>query len=425
MRKFGALLALVSLLGLLGGCATTGGFPSDPKDQALWYVERAAGQAERGDFERVSYMLTEAVSRPGGVEAAKDFLVKSPSVNTRLADYLQQTSKNSINKEELNNLARYSSALGKSGVIKDAEQLTKSIEANVARKNSMGEVNWLLSDDTSNLYALQSAEAQKIIFERSLDVITDKQRPQGLAKALAEYLSKPERTSVDLSYAKQKLWKTSLRRSELQEFQRVFPDLVSAKLADLTVYVQVNVTPSDRLMEEDLKERLRQISNNYMVLKNGEQGNATTINVTVEKLRAEDRQLPSQSQTVTYAQHDVDLLKAALLMPRNASYMYEWKTGGVELEYGYVIRLNQNGKVLLDELIRGTITEKFVSCDNPRIVNVFGGTTRADFVANSDMSSRCSGATSSSPSAQDIKGRVLALLVDKIVSVETLATKRE
>lgn len=425
MRKFGVLLALVSLLGLLGGCATTGGFPSDPKDQALWYVERAAKQAEQGDFERVSFMLTEAVSRPGGVEAAKDFLVKSPSVNTRLADYFQQTSKNSTNKEELNNLARYASTLGKSGVIKDTEQLAKSIEANVDRKNSMGEVNWLLSDDTSNLHALQSAEAQKIIFERSLDVITDKQRPQGLAKALAEYLSKPERTSVDLSYAKQKLWKTSLRRSELQEFQLIFPDLVSAKLSDLTVYVQLNVMPSDRLMEEDLKEKIRQISNNYMFLKNGEQGNATTINVTVEKLRSEDRQLPSQSQTITYAQHDVDLLKAALLMPRNASYMYEWKTGGVELEYGYVIRLNQNGKVLLDELIRGTITEKFVSCDNPRIVNVFGGTTRADFVANSDMSSRCSGATSSSPSAQDLKGRVLALLVDKIVSVETLATRRE
>lgn len=90
-----------------------------------------------------------------------------------------------------------------------------------------------------------------------------------------------------------------------------------------------------------------------------------------------------------------------------------------------MVRLNQNGKVLLDELIRGTITEKFVSCDNPRIVNVFGGTTRADFVANSDMSSRCSGATSSNLSAQNLKGRVLALLVDKIVSVETLAARRE
>ncbi|MHB1401726.1 MAG: hypothetical protein ACYCWB_04920 [Thiobacillus sp.] len=425
MRKSGVLLVLVSLLGLLGGCATTGGFPADPKDQALWYVERAAQQAEAGDFERVTFMLTEAASRPGGVDAAKDFLLKSPIVNTRLSDYFQQTSKSSTNKEELNNLARYVSTLSKLGVIKDAELLAKSIEDNVARKNSTGEVNWVLSDDISSLHTLQSAEAQKIIYERSLDVITDKQRPQGLAKALAEYLSKPERTPVDLSYAKQKLWKTSLRRTELQEFQRVFPDLVSARLADLTAYVQVNVTPSDRLMEEDLKEKIRQISSNYIVLKNGEQGNATTINVTVEKLRSEDRQLPSQSQTITYAQHDVDLFKAAFLMPRNASYMYEWKTGGVELEYGYVVHLNQNGKVLLDELIRGTITEKFVSCDNPRIVNVFGGTTRADFVANSDMSSRCSGATSSSPSAQDLKGRVLALLVDKIVSVEPLAIRRE
>lgn len=424
MRKFSVLLALVSLLGLLSGCATTGGFPSDPKDQAVWYVERATNQAELGNFERVAFMLTEAVSRPGGVEAAKALLLKSPGVVTKLADYFK-ASTNSTNKEELNNVARYVSALGNSGLIKDAEQLAKLIETNVVRKNSLGEVDWLLGDDTSNLQALQSLEAQNIIFHRSLVALTVKQRPQGLAKALADYLSKPERTSVDLSYAKQNLWKTNLRRSELQEFQRVFPDLVTAKLADLTVYVQVNVTPSDRLMEEDLKEKLRQISNNYTVLKNGEQGSVTTINVVVEKLRFEDRQLPSQSQTITYAQHDVDLLKAALLMPRNASYMYDWKTGGVELEYGYVVRLNQNGKVLLDELIRGTFTEKFVSCDNPRIVNVFGGSTRADFVANSDMSSRCSGATSSNPSAQDLKGKVLVLLVEKIVSVETLASRRE
>jgi hypothetical protein len=279
MRKFGVLLALVTLLSLFGGCATTGGFPSDPKDQALWYVDRAAKQAEQGDFERVSFMLTEATSRPGGVEAAKDFLAKSPSVSTRLADYIQQASRNSNNKEEINNLARYTSVLGKSGVIKESEQIEKTIQVNAGRKNAVGEVKWLLGDDISNLYALQSPEAQKVIFERSLDAMTDKQRPQGLAKTLAEYISKPGRTSVDLDNTKQKLWKASLRRSELQEFQRVFPDLVNTKLADLTVYVQINVTPSDRLMEEDLKEKVRQTSSNYVVLKSGEHGNATTIHV--------------------------------------------------------------------------------------------------------------------------------------------------
>lgn len=417
--KSEVLLALVALLGLLGGCASSGGFPSDPKDQALWYVERAADRAEKGDFERVSYMLTEAVSRPGGLEATRDLLVKSPSINTKLTDYLLEMIKNTKYKEEFNNLARYVSILGKSGITKDSEQLGKAIDAGVVR------FNWLLSDDVSNLHALKSPDAQKLIFERTLIAMTDGQKQKGLAKSLAEYLSKPERTSVDLNYAEQKLWKINLRRSEIQEFQRIFPDLVSTKLAELTIYIQVNVMPSDRLMEEDLKEKLRQTSNNYMVLKNGEQGNVGTIKVVIEKLRSDERQLPAQSQTVTYAQYDVDLMKAALLMPRNASYMYEWKSGGVELEYGYVIRVNQNDKILLDELVRGTLTEKFVSCDNPRIVNVFGGTTRADFVANSDMSSKCSGATSSSPSIQDLKGRALTLLIDKIVSVEPLSARRE
>lgn len=418
-------LLLICLISLLGGCATKSGFPSDPKGQALWYVESATKQAEQGNFERVSFMLTEATSRPGGVEAAKDFLAKSPTVSVKLSDYIEKFSKESNNKEELNNLAWYVLSLGNYGIIKNSEKILKEIQLNVAQKNSTGEIKWLLVDDVRNLHSLQSPEAQKIIFERSLDAMAGKQKPEGLAKSLVEYISKPHNQSIDFNNAKQKLWNLNFRRSELEEFKKIFPDLVNTKIAELTTYIQIDLKPSDRLMEEDLKNKIKQTSSNYVVLKSGEKGNSATINIAIEKLRSEDRQLPSQNQTITYAQSDVDFLKAAILMPRNASYIYEWKTGGVELEYGYVIRLSQNGKILLDELIRGTITEKFVSCDNPRIINVFGGTTRADFIANSDMSSRCAGANNSNPSIQDLKEKLLTLLADKIVSVEILATKRE
>lgn len=423
--RFCVYLASFTLLSFLGGCASIGVFPTDPKEQAIWYVEKAEQHSESNDFERVAFMLTEAVSRPGGVKAANDFLAKSPSNNAKLTNYFKQKAEGTTNKEEINKLARHVSELGRAGVIKDSEQLAATIDATVLRGNAASEINWVLSDDISYLQALQSPEAQKVMFERSLIALNEKQRPQDLAKALAGYLSKPERTAVDLNYAKQKLWKVNLSRSEIQEFQGVFHKLVSAKLAELTIYVQVNVTPSDRLMEEDLKEKLRQISSNYVLLKHGEQGSAGTIKIVIEKLRSDERQLPTQSQTVTYAQHDVDLMKAALLMPRNASYMYDWKSGGVELDYGYAIQVQHNNKTLLDELVRGTLTETFVRCDNPRVVNVFGGTTRADFVANSHMSSKCSGANSSSPSIQDLKGRALLLLVDKIVSVEPLSARRE
>ena len=423
IKKSGVLL--VCLVGLLGGCATKSFFPSDPKAQALWYVESATKQAEQGNFERVSFMLTEATLRPGGVDAVKDFLAKSSNVSVKLSEYFEKISKESNNKEELNNLALYVSSLGNYGLIKDLEKISKEIQLNVVRKNSTGEINWLLTDDVKNLHSLQSPEAQKIIFERSLEAVTNTQKKEGLAKSLADYISKPRHTSIDFNGTKQKLWSVNLRRTDLEEFKNVFPDLVSAKLSDLTTYIQLELKPSDRLMEEDLKSKIKNTSINYVVLKSGEKSNPATINITVEKLRSEERQLPNQSQTITYSRSDVDFLKSALLMPSNSSYMYEWKTGGVELEYGYVVRLNQNGKILLDELIRGTITEKFVNCDNPRIVNVFGGTTRAEFVANNDMSSKCAGANNSSPSMQDVKERVLTLLVDKIVSVEALAKKRE
>lgn len=423
IKKSGLLL--VCLAGLLGGCTTRNVFPSDPKGQALWYVESATKQAEQGNFERVSFMLTEAISRPGGVEAVKDFLAKSSNVSAKLSEYFERISKESNNKEELNNLAWYASSLGNYGFIKDIEKISKEIQLNAVRKNSTGEIKWLLTDDVKNLHSLHSPEAQKIIFERSLDAMTNNQKTEGLAKSLADYISKSNHTTIDFIDTKKKLWNVNFRRKDLEEFKNVFPDLVSTKLADLTAYITVELKPSDRLMEEDLKTKIKNTSSNYVVIKNDEKSDSATINIIVEKLRSEERQLPNQSQTITYSRSDVDFLKSALLMPSNSSYMYEWKTGGVELEYGYVVRLNQNGKILLDELIRGKITEKFVSCDNPRIVNVFGGATRAEFIANNDMSSKCAGANNSNPSIQDAKEQVLNLLVDKIVSVEALAKKRE
>lgn len=425
MRNISVFLACVVLLSLVGGCASTGRFPIDPKDQALWYVDKAEQQAQNGNFERVSFMLAEAAGRPGGVEAAKDMLSKSPNIKAKLSEYFQQTASRTTNKEELNNLAKYASTLGKSGIIQDSEKIANAIDVRATQGNASGEIRWLLSDDISYLPALRSLDTQKMIFERTLEAMTDRNKPYSMTKALAEYLSKGERTSSEMQIAKLRLSKITLRRAELQEFERIFPDLVKEQLGKLTAYIQVTVSPADRLLEEDIKEKLKYISSNYVVLKSGEQGNANMIKVAIEKLRSEERQLPTQSQTVTYAQYDVNLLAAALLMPRNASYMYEWSIGGVELEYGYVVRVLQDDHVMLDELMRGTLTERFVSCNNPRIVNVFGGTTRADFVANNDMVSRCSGATNSPPSIQDLKSRVLKLLVDKVVSVEPLATRRE
>lgn len=425
MRNIRVVLTCAALLVLLGGCASTGGFPADPKDQALWYVVKAERQAKNGDFEKVAYMLTEAVSRPGGVDAAKEFLTKSPNIKSKLSEYLQQGIEKATNKEEINNIAMYIYALGKENIIQDYDRISKLLEAKVSTGNASGEVKWLLGDDISNLPILGSQKEQQLIFDRTLDAMSDRKRPKGMAKALADYLSKPGRSESDLNWAKQKLWKSNPHRAELQELKILFPDLVNSKLAELTIHVQVTVSPSDRLMEEDLKEKLTKISSHFIVLKNGEQGNDKTIKVTIEKLRSEERQLPSQSQTISYARHEVDMVSAVLLMPRNASYVYEWSRGGVELEYGYVVRVSQNNKVLLDELMRDTLTEKFVSCSNRRVVNIFGGAERADFVANSDMSSKCSGSTSSIPSIQDMKNRVLTLLTEKIVSAEPLSARRE
>lgn len=417
------LMVGLALLGLLGGCV--GRYPLDPKEQALWHVNNADKHAQGGDYKTAAFMLAKAACKPGGAEAAKAMLSKSPVIKENLYSYLQQTSANTTDKEELIRLASYISIFEKNNIILGIEKIAKELDVRAAQENISGKINWLLSDDISNFASLQNNDAKNIIFKRTVSTLTDKDRPKELAKALVEYLSDTDPNSTDMQFVKEQLGKVILSRSELQQFENIFPDLVKEKLANLTVNIQVIVSPADRLFEEDVKEKLRQMSANYNMMKSGETGDKNTINITIEKARLEERQLPNTKQTITYAQHEVNLVSAVMLMPRNASYVFDYEKGGLELEYGYVLKIIQGCKILLDELIRGTLTKNFVSCSNQKVVNVFGGTTRADFTANSEMASMCSGATNSPPSIQQLRKQVLKLVVDKIVSVDILASRVE
>ena len=259
MRSIVAALACVVFMTLINGCASSGKlFPSDPKDQVPWYMNQIDKQAQDGNYKRVSVMLAGAIKIPGGVEAAKDLFIKSPSIKINLSEYIEQTSEDTPDKGTIVEIAEYIFIFGRSGLIRDPENTAFALNARIGRGNALGEFSWLLCDDISNFPVLQSAENQKIIFERTLAKMSDQQRPQGLAQSLAEYLSNSERSRAELSYAQDKLSAIILRRPELQAFQEIYPDLVESKLAELVVNVQIVVSPSDRLMEEDLKEKLGQ-----------------------------------------------------------------------------------------------------------------------------------------------------------------------
>jgi hypothetical protein len=111
------------------------------------------------------------------------------------------------------------------------------------------------------------------------------------------------------------------------------------------------------------------------------------------------------------AQHQVNIVYAALLMQRNASYIYEISISGSAVEYGYVVSVEGRG-TKHEDVVRGTLNVEQVRCSNARIQNVFGGVQGADFIANDDMTSRCRSGNGKSMS--DVRTEIFDAIADAV-----------
>jgi hypothetical protein len=112
------------------------------------------------------------------------------------------------------------------------------------------------------------------------------------------------------------------------------------------------------------------------------------------------------------------LLSAALLMPKNASYLYDVVSGGAKIEYGFVVTATLDGRTIHDQVVRGQVGGEYRRCQNARIQNVFGGFSRADFVPNDHMQRICNGP--SSASIDDLRKEVLSKVADGVLAVSTV-----
>lgn len=412
------------VVGLLVGCATRG-LPNDPREQGIWYVNQAAEQMKVNDFNRATGMLANAVSKPGGAEATGSFLAKTPENETRLTVYYEALAKESKDKEVLTTLAGSLNAFAQAGVLTKAGEIKKQLEKRIALTNETGEIAWVLTDDVASIDSLNTDESKEIMYKRTVLALSASSRSADTACSISSYIASGKCNAANILLAESAVKKASLRKSELQCFEKVFPKIVADKIASLTAYIKLSVTPQDRLFEEDLKSELEKMSENFSFLGSSEVPGKNVYSIVIERHRAEERQKQPQTRTISYPQHEVNTFAAVMLMPRDSSYMYEHTTGGVELEYGYTVKVSQGGRVLLDELVRGTKRENYVSCANKRIVNVFGGVSGATFIANDDMKRNCAGATDNIPSIQSLRTQVIDILARKAASVEPLRSRIE
>lgn len=407
-----ARIAILSLSCLLSACVTT--YPKNAEDQATYHASEAQAAIAKGNCTSAGRDIDVALSRLTGNAKIKELFSRDPKARDCYYAYHE---KQII---EVSDASQATAAYAKLMEIKTAGILSESqtgalfakLGKTVVDGNVTGSVPFVLGDNLDYFPELKSPSHQQIIVDRS---VANLQKGSGVrpVAALMDYVdvAKVGLDSVEGKRIESLLPTMNIRRDEIDVVAKVFPKFATARRDEITARVLLQVK-GDRLLTEDLRQVLRdRVRGVEWVPSAGPR----TIALTIERVRNDEKVLPEQSQTITYAQHEVDTLSAVLLMPRNASYIYEVVSGGAEIEYGYVVSAITDGKPIYDELVRGKVGGQYQRCQNSRIQNVFGGTSSAGFMANDDMRQRCSGP--SSASIEQLRQDIFSKIVDGVLKV--------
>lgn len=398
------------LVVLLAGCAT---YPQDPERQARYHVDTAQAQFSKGNTEFAGAQIDVALERPNGNRYVQEWFDSTPRAKTMYQTYLSgrvaQVSNLRDARELVSDLERIESA----GVLssKQVADLRTALLDQVLSGNRRNTIKILISDDISRFPDLKSRDHQKIIFDRTVQQLQGSDEPRPL-KELFAYIEKTGRDSSEWKTVEGALPSFHIRRSELDTVGRLFPSFAEQRAANLTRLISLEVKNADRLFSDDLQKELKTSVKGVKWVARGEPKSLTLV---IDRVRHKETSIPDSTETVIYAQHQVNLVAAALLMPRNASYMYEVVKTGAAVDYGYVVTLSGAGKVLSDDVVRGRLESIRTRCQNARIQNVFGGTTSAEFIANDDMQNRCAG--SQQGGADDLNAQLVSKLVEGVLNI--------
>lgn len=417
--KFLAITTILSLSAFLSACAT---YPQSREDQATYHASEARSAISKGDSTNAANQIDVALTRPTGDAKIKELFASYPKGRDYYLAYLEKSI------VEVSSAYQAAAAFEKLSTVKSAgilpedqvrELFTKLMKV-VTDGNTTGSVPFDLGDKIDLFPELKSPAHQQIIVNRSIKNLQGNGSGSRPVSALVEYVQRIGIDSVEGKRIESLLPSMNIRRDELDAVAKVFPKFAAARKEEITARVFLQVNNGDRLLSEDLLQTLRsRVRGVEWVPSVGPK--ITTL--VIERLRNDEKTLPERSQTITYAQHEVNLLSAALLMPRNASYLYEVVSGGAEIEYGYVVSAVADGKTIYDEVIRGKVGGEYRRCQNARIQNVFGGVSSAGFVANDDMQQRCAGP--SSASIDELRKEIFSKVVDGVLKVPPIKVAHE
>lgn len=213
-----------------------------------------------------------------------------------------------------------------------------------------------------------------------------------------------------------------LTGTEIREYAApLFPDFARQALVDQNLTVALLIEPADRLLEIDLGAVLKSRASGIHLVK-AATGADSTVRVILSRLRYEERVQPEQRNTISISQTEIGVVRAALLMPRNATYMYDAVTKSVEIDYAFELKASQKGVDLPSVLLRDRAMQQTHLCSNFRVQNVFGGSEPVTWYANDRMQADCGGSAGSAAASIDVvRQQVLAALAQAILTLPPIA----
>ena len=408
-------LVTVSFLSLtLAACATK---PQTREERLAYEVTSAEEFIAKGNGKRSVLYVNDALGYPLGAEKIRDLFARKPEGARYYREYLEEQIATASSPSQASQVHDRISLAQTAKILPEPElkKLFTALTSRVVAGNLNGSIVYKLGDSTSLFPELNEPDQQRLIVNRTISSLQESPSTPSTIAGLMAYVERVGKTSLDAKRIEVLLPSMKFRRDDLEQISAVYPTFAASRKEELSIRVFLQVKNGDRLLTDDLKEMLR---GKFKGVEWVQSPGAKVTNLIIERVRNDEKTFPERKESVTYAQYEVNLLSAALLMPRNASYRYEVISGGAEIEYGYVVTAIAEGKTVNEDVVRGKVGGEYRRCENARIQNVFGGETSAGFTANSDMEQRCNG--SRAVSMDELRKQVLGKVVDGVANVPSI-----
>ncbi len=274
--------------------------------------------------------------------------------------------------------------------------------------------------DVAGIDLLQDPEIFDKLFAeavRKAESQTSRSREQLLAFYEKADVASPYRKQVSDLVPKLQYSVADLRTGTVS---RLFPDFARTRLAQMIVPMRLASDPSRRLAEEDVGARVARSLDQVTILRDGDPEKGLTV--ILKELEVTERAIPESTTTQVIDYYNVNIMAAILLLPRNASVLFDIRKGGASLDYGWEIVVKVDGRVVETQLVRDRVNAEYHECSNMRFQNVFGGVGAFNHYPNSQVESFCrSGGTRVSPST--LRERMLDRIAQTIITMKAISER--